>query len=128
MAPVDHARFYAGARFTLNVTRQAMVAAGWSPSVRLFEAAAAGVPIISDDWPGLEQFFRHGEEILIAQTTDDVVRWLSRSTEARRRLIAEAARNRVLAEHTADRRAEQLERYLVEAGAKSRSAIQVVAV
>src|SRR4029078_9594457 len=54
LAPREHPYFYASQRFTLNVTRQAMVDAGWSPSVRLFEAAACGTPVISDPWPGLD--------------------------------------------------------------------------
>ncbi len=52
------ARFYNQQRFTLNVTRADMIAAGWSPSVRLFEAAACGTPIISDAWAGLESLLR----------------------------------------------------------------------
>ena len=32
-----------------------MVVAGYSPSVRLLEAAACGTPIISEDWPGPER-------------------------------------------------------------------------
>src|SRR5581483_548045 len=62
VAPAEHPEFYASSRFTLNVTRADMVRAGYSPSVRLFEAAACGVPIISDYWQGLETFFQPGEE------------------------------------------------------------------
>jgi spore maturation protein CgeB len=58
--------FYGAQRFTLNLTRDDMKRAGYAPSVRLFEAAACGVPIISDTWPGLETFFRPGEEILVS--------------------------------------------------------------
>ena len=68
MPPDRHARFYNAQRFTLNITRADMVAAGWSPSVRLFEAAACGVPVISDAWPGLNEFFRPGSRILVAET------------------------------------------------------------
>ena len=57
LPPAEHPAFYASARLTLNVTRQAMAAMGWCPSGRLFEAAACGVPILSDDWQGLEEFF-----------------------------------------------------------------------
>ena len=66
LPPADHAAFYCRQRFTLNVTRADMVAAGWSPSVRLFEAAACGTPIISDRWAGLERLLPDGEAILIA--------------------------------------------------------------
>ena len=110
VAPGEHPAFYAGQRFTLNVTRAEMCRAGWSPSVRLFEAAACGVPIISDPWPGLEHLFVDGEQILVAHSSEDVIRLLDEVGEAQRLRIASSARDRVLAEHTATRRVEQLER------------------
>ncbi|HEX2264652.1 MAG TPA: glycosyltransferase [Solirubrobacterales bacterium] len=109
VAPGDHPAFYAAQRFTLNVTRAAMREAGWSPSVRLFEAAACGVPVISDRWDGLDRIFTPGEEILIADTADDVLAFLREVDEEERQAIAARARRRVLAEHTAARRCEQLE-------------------
>jgi spore maturation protein CgeB len=117
LPPADHPRFYAAQAFTLNVTRADMVRAGWSPSVRLFEAGACGVPVISDRWEGLDAFFAPGEEILVADSAADVLRSLR---EADRDAIGAAARRRVLAEHTADRRAEQLEEWVAElAGARA---------
>ncbi|HXR61364.1 MAG TPA: glycosyltransferase [Solirubrobacterales bacterium] len=107
--PAEHPGFYASQRFTLNVTRAEMRAAGWSPSVRLFEAAACGVPVISDRWDGLDRLFTPGEEILIADDAEDVLRLLAETGEDRRLALAERARARVLAEHTAERRCEQLE-------------------
>ena len=92
-----------------------MIERGWSPSVRLFEAAACGVPIISDWWPGLDELFRPNEEILIARGPDDVLRVLRDMPETRRRAIADAARARVLAAHTGDHRAETLETYVQQA-------------
>jgi spore maturation protein CgeB len=109
VAPGEHPRFYASQRFTLNVTRAEMRAAGWSPSVRLFEAAACGVPVISDRWEGLDRIFAAGEEILIADSSEDVLRCLEEVGEEERQAIAARARQRVLAEHTAARRCEQLE-------------------
>jgi spore maturation protein CgeB len=106
LPPARHAAFYAAQRFTVNVTRADMVRAGWSPSVRLFEAAACGVPVISDRWDGLEAFFAPGEEIVVADSADDVLAALA---DVDRDLMAERASERVLAEHTAERRAEQLE-------------------
>jgi spore maturation protein CgeB len=114
VAPADHARFYAQQRFTLNVTRAAMVAAGWSPSVRLFEAAACGVPAVSDPWPGLDEFFRPGTEILVAESTEGMVDLLRRQSPESAGAIGAAARRRVLAEHTPDRRAEELEAHVQE--------------
>jgi spore maturation protein CgeB len=109
LPPSEHARFYARQRFTLNVTRAAMVRAGWSPSVRLFEAAACGVPVISDSWQGLDDFFRPGAEILVAESADDVVGAVQALSPEEARSIGAAARRRVLAEHTPARRAEELE-------------------
>jgi nucleoside-diphosphate-sugar epimerase/spore maturation protein CgeB len=121
LPPPDHPAFYCAQRFTLNVTRADMVAVGHSPSVRLFEAAACGVPIISDWWEGLDEMFRIEDEIVIADSGDDVARLLRDSPEARRRAIGRAARRRVLREHTAEVRARELERHLGEA-AKRRPA------
>ena len=114
LGPADHAAFYSALAWTLNVTRADMVRAGWSPSVRLFEASACGVPIISDEWPGLEAFFRPGREITVATTADDVVHAL-RLPEARRTAIGHAAEARTLKAHTADTRARELESFLAEA-------------
>jgi spore maturation protein CgeB len=107
--PGEHAAFYARQRFTLNVTREAMVRAGWSPSVRLFEAAACGTPVLSDRWSGLDAFFRAGTEILVVDGPDDVAAALQDVPPAEARAIGERARERVLSEHTPARRAEQLE-------------------
>ncbi len=115
LPPGAHADFYAAQRFTLNVTRADMVRAGWSPSVRLFEAAACGTPIVSDPWPGLETFFEPGRELLIARTTEDALRVLTAVHEDERRAIGARARRRVLAGHTAAHRARELEGFVAEA-------------
>ena len=107
--PAEHSSFYCSSRFTLNLTRDSMVAAGWSPSVRLFEAAACGAAVISDSWPGLDRLLTPGREILLAETTADVLRILRDTTEAERDAMGKAARARILAEHTSDRRAAELE-------------------
>jgi spore maturation protein CgeB len=114
--PADHPAFYAQSRFTLNVTRADMIAAGHSPSVRLFEAGACASPIISDVWEGLALLFEAEREIVLAGTTDQVLAALSMS-EDRRTAMADAARRRILAAHTAARRAAELEEYLEEAKA-----------
>ena len=106
--PAEHPRFYCAQRFTLNVTRDDMVRAGWSPSVRLFEAAACGVPVISDWWDGLDAFFEPEREILVAADRGDVARHLALDDDERRAMGARA-RARVLREHTAAHRAAELE-------------------
>jgi spore maturation protein CgeB len=95
-----------------------MRAAGWSPSVRLFEAAACGVPVISDRWPGLDSIFQVGEEILVADSAAEAVVFLERVEEDERREIAARARHRVLAEHTAECRCDQLEHEVAGAAAR----------
>ena len=107
--PRWHARFYSSSRLTLNVTRRDMAIAGYSPSVRLFEAAACGATIISDNWPGLDEFFRAGIEILLPTDAQDVVDYLTRADREELRRIGRAAQERVLAEHTSARRAQQFE-------------------
>jgi len=107
VAPPDHPAFFSSSRLTLNVTRRDMAAMGWCPSGRLFEAAACGVPIVSDDWPGLGNFFAPGEEILLADSAADTLAALAYSDDELRR-IARRARDRVLAEHSSARRAAEL--------------------
>jgi spore maturation protein CgeB len=112
LPPAEHAGFYGAQRFTLNVTRADMIRAGHSPSVRLFEAAACGVPVISDRWAGIEDYFVPGREILLADTTADVVRFLNDTDDEQRTRIGAAARRRVLDAHTADHRVEELEQHV----------------
>ena len=113
--PRWHAQFYSSSRLTLNVTRRDMVQAGYSPSVRLFEAAACGTPIVSDNWPGLSDFFVAGKEILLPTCAEDVVRYLTDYDDQELRQIGDAAQARVLARHTSERRAQEFEAMVTEA-------------
>jgi spore maturation protein CgeB len=108
LAPQDHPAFYCSSRFTLNVTRKAMADMGYCPSGRLFEAAACGSPLLSDEWEGLDQFYKPGTEIMLVRETEDVITALRVPQDEVER-IARAARERTLDEHTADRRAAELE-------------------
>ena len=108
--PRWHPHFYSSSRITLNVTRRDMVQAGFSPSVRLFEAAACGAAIASDNWPGLDTFFTPGEEILLPTSSEDVVRYLCDLSDNELRRIGRNAMDRVLAEHTSQIRALEFER------------------
>lgn len=114
LPPSEHRDFYNSQLFTLNITRADMIQAGYSPSVRLFEAAACGTPIISDYWQGIETIFEIGKEILIVNSSAEVLRCLQEIPEAERYAIGQNARNRILSEHTAAHRAIQLEQYLLE--------------
>lgn len=114
LPPEDHPAFFCSSRLTLNVTRRAMAEMGWCPSGRLFEAAACGAAIISDAWPGIEDFFEPGREILLARDTDDVLEAMERAP-GDLALLAMRARERVLAEHTSKHRAAEFERILCDA-------------
>lgn len=114
LPPAEHARFYSASRMTLNITRADMIAAGWSPSVRLFEAGACGTPIVSDRWDGIDSLFTPGTEIVLADNTEDLIQALSRPSKH----IGEAARRRVLEAHTAAHRAAEFEVHLIEAAAR----------
>ncbi len=114
LPPPEHRAFYCAQRFTLNVTRADMIEAGYSPSVRLFEAAACGTPIISDAWPGLDTLFEPGREILVSRSSEETLSYLRELPERERLAIAQRGRARVLSEHTAGHRAVQLESYVAE--------------
>jgi spore maturation protein CgeB len=114
--PRWHSNFYSSSLFTLNVTRREMVLAGYSPSVRLFEAAACGTAIVSDHWKGLDTFLRPGHEILIPTSVDDVVGYLSDMDECEIRRIGRKAQERVLAEHTSSVRALEFENHISRGG------------
>ena len=122
VAPSDHADFFAAARFTLNITRNTMARLGYCPSGRLFEAAACGVPIISDWFEGLDEFFDPWREIVVVHSEADVLEALSMSDgELSHR--AWLARERVLERHTAMQRARELEELVWWTGAGPRSGV-----
>jgi spore maturation protein CgeB len=113
LPPARHRGFYTAQRFTLNLTRADMIAAGFSPSVRLFEAAACGTPILSDAWNGIETVLTPGSEVLLARTAADVLGYVRDLPETERLAIGACARERILAEHTAAHRAEELEGHVL---------------
>jgi spore maturation protein CgeB len=115
LSPGEHRHFYNHQRYTLNITRADMIRSGWSPSVRLFEAAACGTPIISDWWEGLDHFFEPGADILLARSAADTITCLTDVAEEERRAIGSRGRARVLARHTAAHRARELEAFALEA-------------
>ena len=110
LPPGEHAAFYSASRYTLNLTRADMVEAGWSPSVRLFEAGACGTPIISDVWPGLSELLTPNREIMFAWNREQVVVTLNEDRSS----VGDAARRRILSEHSACCRAAELENHLEE--------------
>ena len=119
VAPSEHAAFYSSAKFTLNLTRADMVSAGYSPSVRLFEASACGAAILSDDWEGIDEFFTPGEQILLPRDEHDVVDIILNLSDAERTSIGRRARERTLAHHTSMHRALQFEEIIASVGSSA---------
>jgi spore maturation protein CgeB len=110
--PGDHNALNRSALAVLNVSRESMASNGWSPATRVFEAAGAGACLITDEWQGVEDFLAPGEEVLVARDGAEVAELLAWLDAERARAIGAAALERVLAEHTYDRRAEQVEAIL----------------
>lgn len=115
LSPSEHRKFYNSQLFTMNITRADMIKAGYSPSVRLFEAAACGTPIISDYWDGIDTLFEIGKEILISHSAEDTLHYLKNISESERKEIGERARAKVMSFHTAAHRATELEKFYKEA-------------
>jgi spore maturation protein CgeB len=108
----------------LNVNRSSMARYGFSPPTRIFEAAGSGACIITDEWEGIETFLEPGKECLVAESGDDVIAFLRELTPERARTIGNAARIRVLRDHTYQRRAEQAETLMESMRTAAREAVQ----
>ena len=118
LGTADHNAFNATPLATLNILRESMASNGWSPATRVFEAAGAGGCLISDDWPGIEDFLEPGREVLVAASGEEVADILRSLTPSHARETGASARRRVLAEHTYERRAGLVEQVLAEAAAR----------
>jgi spore maturation protein CgeB len=108
LEPAQHPSFFCSSRVTLNITRRAMADYGYCPSGRLFEAAACGTAIFTDEWEGLNSFFAPGKELLCVESAADVLEGLSLGSKELQSM-AMAARERTLQQHTADHRLRELE-------------------
>ncbi|TCZ61329.1 CgeB family protein [Roseicella aquatilis] len=119
----DHNAFNTSALAVLNIARDSMASTGFSPATRVFEAAGAGACLITDAWVGLEMFLAEGEEVLVARDGADVAALLAALTPERARAIGEAARRRILAEHTYARRGAQVDALLREEAERRREGV-----
>jgi spore maturation protein CgeB len=108
----DHNAFNCTPKAVLNISRESMARYGFSPATRVFEAAGAGACIITDYWEGIDFFFEPNTEILVAKSGDEVAAIMAELTEEQAKAIGQAAYKKVLAAHTYDHRAEQLEQLL----------------
>ncbi len=116
----DHNAFNCSSRFVLNISRESMARCGFSPATRVFEAAGAAACLITDVWEGIDCFLKSGEEILLANSGAEVARAVRDIGPTRARSIGEAARRRVLADHTYAQRGKLVESALHEALSLSR--------
>ncbi|MCA1721962.1 MAG: glycosyltransferase [Actinobacteria bacterium] len=103
----DHNAFNCTPLTVLNVTRDSMVANGWSPATRVFEVAGAGACQITDAWEGIEDFLTPNREVLVARDGKEVAEHLAALEPLRAKELGQAAQKRVLAEHTYAHRAVQ---------------------
>ena len=113
----DHNAFNCTPLAVLNVLRESMARNGWSPATRVFEAAGAGACLISDAWVGIDDFLEPSREVLVADSGEEVSELLTELTPEQAADIGEAARRRVLTEHTYAHRAEQVEQVLTQTAA-----------
>jgi len=121
----DHNAFNCSSRIVLNVSRESMARYGFSPATRIFEAAGAAACLITDAWDGIHSFLKPDIEILVAQCGEDVARMVMELSEGRARAIGEAARRRVLAEHTYDQRGKLVHSVLRDTLASIASAVEM---
>ncbi|CAO4184445.1 Spore protein YkvP/CgeB glycosyl transferase-like domain-containing protein [Methylorubrum populi] len=118
----DHNAFNVSPLAVLNIARESMAAVGFSPATRVFEAAGAGGCLITDAWEGLGLFLKEGEEVLVARDGRDVADHVAALTPERARAIGDAARRRILSEHTYARRGAQVDAIFREEAARKAAA------
>lgn len=114
LSPGEHPDFFNSQRFALSIARAGATRFGYTPSMRLFEAAACCTPVISDHWEGIESFFEPGTEILLSHSATETLRYLREICASERKAIGSKARKKVMAAHTANHRALELEGYIAE--------------
>lgn len=124
--PHEYGTFYNAQRFMLSFADGDAMKSGYSPGMRIFEAASCGVPVITNYWEGLESFFELGKEILVACSPDHVLHYLKKMPEEERMAVGARARARILRQHSSDQRAAQLENYVSELYGSLKGAVNVL--
>jgi spore maturation protein CgeB len=115
----DHNRVNCSAGMVLNINRDSMAGVGFSPPTRVFEAAGAGVCLITDRWVGIETFFAPGKEILVAGSAEEIVAWLRDTSAAKAKDIGQNMRVRALRDHTYELRAKEVDTIIANVPAGS---------
>ena len=118
----DHNAFNCTPTAVLNISRESMARYGFSPATRVFEAAGAGACLLTDAWEGIELFLEPEDEVLVVRDGDEVAEKLGRLTPESAGKIGRRAQRRILAAHTYDHRAEQVESVLGVFGSAARGA------
>lgn len=109
VATSDHNRVNCSAGMVMNINRSSMANFGFSPPTRIFEAAGAAACLLCDDWPGIDECFTPGKELIVIRTAQDVVDALHQYDPEARRNMGQAFYARALRDHTYAQRAEQAE-------------------
>ena len=80
------------------------------PTIRVFEALACGIPLVSAPWSDSEQLFTPGEDFLTAADGDAMRRQVRRlaADAGLRASLSERGLRTILARHTCDHRAAEL--------------------
>jgi hypothetical protein len=97
-------------KLNLVITRLAHATVFASSSSRPFELAALGACMVCSPYAGIETWFEPEKELIVVHSAEEAVeryRWLLHHDETRR-TIGQAARERLLKEHTFRHRARQL--------------------
>lgn len=112
-APEVFARY----RVTVHVPRRPYVEAlPGIPTIRVFEALACGIPLVSCWWDDCERLFTAGEDFLVVRTQAEMTRALRDvlSDSDLAASLADQGRRTVLARHTCAHRVDELGAILAE--------------
>ncbi|MDY6812675.1 MAG: glycosyltransferase [Pseudomonadota bacterium] len=102
---------FARHRMTVHVPRRWYARAlPGIPTIRMFEALACGIPLVSAPWEDSEGLFRAGSDYLLAASGAEMTRQLARLRDdpALRSELAGSGRERILARHTCAHRVDEL--------------------
>jgi len=97
-------------KINLCITRRAHASVYGSSSSRPFELSSMGCCIVANPYEGVEEWFEPGKELFVVHSQDEAIdryRYLL-NHDTERQAVGQAARERVLKEHTFRHRARQL--------------------
>lgn len=111
LANFEAPRAFAAARMTVHVPRRpyARLLPG-IPTIRMFEALACGIPLVSAPWKDCEALFTAGEDYLVAQNGEEMQRHLAslRADPALRADLAAHGRATIVERHSCAHRVDEL--------------------